>query len=51
MVFVLYKINLPIKNIYTSGVYEREVDAINQKKELMSHKTPEEAAQEIFEIH
>jgi len=51
MVFVVYKINLPDKNIYTSGVYEREIDAITQKKELMAHKTPDEAAQEIFEIH
>ena len=51
MVFVVYKINLPDKNVYTSGVYEQEIDAINQKKELMSHKTPEEAEQELFEIH
>jgi len=51
MVFVVYKINLPNKNVYTSGVYELESDAINQKKLLMSNKTPEEDKQELYEIH
>jgi hypothetical protein len=51
MVFVVYKINLPNKNVYTSGVYELESDAINQKKLLMTNKTPEEDKQELYEIH
>lgn len=51
MVFVVYKINLPNKNVYTSGVYELESDAINQKKLLMSNKTSEEDKQELYEIH